>query len=104
MNTIQKLYNNLSKNAFFNLIILGVMPMLCMLICIIITFSVLFNSTKTQIQHNVKNTLEVLSISNQEKIDSSIEGINLFAYDEDVLSYLSKPKLVLTPEITSNIS
>ena len=103
MNTIQKLYNNLSKNAFFNLVILGAMPMLCMLICIIITFSILFSSTKSQIQHNVKNTLEVLSISNHEKITNSIEGVVLFSYDKNVLSYLSEAKPASTPEITSEV-
>ena len=104
MSTIQKLYNNLSKNAFFNLLILGVMPMLCMLLCIIITFSVMFNSTKNQIQHNVKNTLEVLSILNQEKINDVIAGVNIFAHNETVLNYLSETKPFLTPEKTSDIT
>ena len=63
MSTIQKLYDNLSKNTFFNLIILGATPMFGMLVCIIITLSFLFTSTKAQVKQNVENTLEIVSIS-----------------------------------------
>jgi len=104
MSTIQKLYTNLSKNAFFNLIILGVMPMLCMLICIVITFSFLFNSTKNQIQHNIKNTLEILSASNQEKINNSIDGVNMFTYNDNAFNYLLNASSGLSTETVSDIS
>ena len=104
MNTLQKLYDNLSKNAFFNLIILGTMPMFCMLICIIITLSFLFNSTKTQVKQNVENTLEIVSVSIQEKIDTSISGTNIFSNNDDVFNYLLYANSELTSEIITEIT
>lgn len=103
MNMIKTLSEKLSKNAFFNLIILGATPMLCMLICIIITLSFLFNSTKTQVKQNVENTLEIVSISNKEKINTSISGTNIFSNNKDVFNYLLYPNSTLTGETISEI-
>ena len=104
MNTIQRLYKNLSKNVFLNLIILGATPVFFMLICIVITLSFLFNSTKTQVKQNVENILEVVSISNQEKIDSSISGTNIFLQNENVFKYLLNENSMLSNETILEIS
>lgn len=104
MSTIQKLYDNLSKNTFFNLIILGATPMFGMLVCIIITLSFLFTSTKAQVKQNVENTLEIVSISNQEKIDTSISGTNIFSNNEETFNYLLYANSPLTDETVSDIS
>lgn len=104
MNTIQRLHKNLSKNVFLNLIILGATPVFCMLVCIVITLSFLFNSAKTQVKQNVENILELVSISNQEKIDSSISGTNIFLQNENVFKYLLNENSMLSNETISEIS
>ena len=104
MNTIQRLHKNLSKNVFLNLIILGATPVFCMLVCIVITLSFLFNSAKSQVKQNVENILELVSISNQEKIDSSISGTNIFLQNENVFKYLLNENSMLSNETISEIS